>query len=263
MHPKLAAVTLPFLHEGEDPALHRAMAFYEIELRYLVAGLRAAKSRYAYHAIGSTLAVRADSYAAVRGFPNRQAGEDFHLLDKLAKTGVIAQPPADPVVLSCRASDRVPFGTGPALRRITAVLERGEIPRLMSPKCFSLLGAWICAMDRFALHRSIETFRSEAGCENADRALEASDAFLHLARKNASRDALQRHLHTWFDGLRTIRFLHLLRDGGEGTLPWDEALKGAFFLHRMEKVSPEEALSRLRAEGKSPHLAGVPLNGGS
>ena len=62
---------------------------YEYSLRYYVAGLTYAQSPYAFHTIGSTMAVNAEHYASVRGFPRREAGEDFYLLNKLAKVGSV------------------------------------------------------------------------------------------------------------------------------------------------------------------------------
>ena len=258
LHPDLAAVTLSFRHEGGDPSLAQAVVFYEIELRFLVAGLRFARSPFAFHSIGSTLAIHADSYVKVRGFPNREAGEDFHILDKLAKTGVIAQPSGAPVVLRARHSDRVPFGTGPALRRIEGLLSRGETPPLLSPKCWTALARWIRALDRFAEHGRLAMFQSEAGQPEVDRSLGASRAFAHLARRNACGSGLRRHLHTWFDGLRTIQFLHRVRDGEHGAVAWNEALEEATFLRGFESIdSPEDALEKLRAREEGPFLSGL------
>ena len=54
-------------------------------MSYYVAGLAMAGSRYAHHSLGSTIAVHAKTYAAVRGYPKRSAGEDFYLLNKICK----------------------------------------------------------------------------------------------------------------------------------------------------------------------------------
>lgn len=252
----LAAITLPFRHEGQGDLAH-AVVLYEIELRFLVAGLRFARSPFAFHSIGSTLAIHAHSYAKVRGFPNRQAGEDFHLLDKLAKTGTIAQPCGEPVVLEARLSDRVPFGTGPALRRIGDVLLRGESPMLDSPQCFVAIGRWIRALDRFAEHGRISMFQSEAGEPEADVALGASRAFAHLARRNPPGPILRRHLHTWFDGLRTIQLLHRVRDQKYGKKTWDAAVREAPFFRGTYAASPEETLERMRALEQVTFFSGL------
>ena len=89
-----AALVYPFRHsiaadtmvvkEGGDetPNIQRrkimqVTRLYEYSLRYYVAGLSFAHSPYAFHTIGSTIAVNAAHYAKVRGFPRRQAGEIF------------------------------------------------------------------------------------------------------------------------------------------------------------------------------------------
>ena len=256
-HASLAAITLPFRHEREESDASRAAVFYEIELRYLVAGLRFARSPYAFHSIGSTLAIHAHSYAKVRGFPNRRAGEDFHILDKLAKTGTIAQPCGAAVVLEARHSDRVPFGTGPALRRITAALARQETPSMFAPECFQALARWIRALDRFAEHARLPLFQSEAGEAEADSLLGASRAFAHLARRNEPGSILRRHLHTWFDGLRTIRFLHCVRDRKFGKKPWHEAMRDAPFVRGPKNENAEQALERLRALEQQMFFSGL------
>ena len=76
-----------FLHQCENKVINEANEQYEHALRYYVAGLTYANSPYNFFTIGSILAFKADSYTAVRGFPKRSAGEDFYLLNKLAKLG--------------------------------------------------------------------------------------------------------------------------------------------------------------------------------
>ncbi|HET9887818.1 MAG TPA: hypothetical protein VFR10_09905 [bacterium] len=261
-HESLAAVTLPFRHEGGEEDVVPAISHYEIELRYLVAGLRFAGSPFAFHSIGSTLAISAPAYAGVRGFPNRQAGEDFHILDKLAKTGTIAQPCGDEVILAARHSDRVPFGTGPALHRIAAVLARGEAPQLTAPQCFEALARWLRALDRFADHGSVAVFQSEAGEREADALLGASPALAHLARRNPPGPILRRHLHTWFDGLRTIRFLHCVRDHKYGRKAWSDAICEAAFLRGVHTAHSESALEQMRALERETFLAGLGVRAG-
>lgn len=116
-----AALVRPFTHAVDAADLsapHRDAALrYEIRLRHHVLGLRYARSPYAYQAIGSTISVHAEAYAAARGVPRRPAAEDFYLLNKLAKLGRVAPLPCAPTELSARVSDRVPFGTGAAMTR--------------------------------------------------------------------------------------------------------------------------------------------------
>lgn len=114
-----AALVFPYRHITDDPtsALYQATRLYEFSLAYYVAGLGFAGSPYAYQTLGSILAVSLQHYSRVRGFPKRLAGEDFYLLNKLAKTGRIVSLTAPTIAIQSRLSDRVPFGTGPAIER--------------------------------------------------------------------------------------------------------------------------------------------------
>ena len=127
-----SALLYPFQHEGEL-ALR-----YEMSLRYYVLGLAHSGSPYAYHSIGSTIAVSARHYPQVRGFPRRQAGEDYYLLNKLAKVAPIRRLRGKPIRLSGRTSSRVPFGTGPAL---SAMADRELL--YYDPKIFCRLGKFL------------------------------------------------------------------------------------------------------------------------
>ena len=116
--------------------MDRATALCEIRLRYLQRGLQWANSPYAFHAVGSSMAVHALSYAQVRGVPKRQAAEDFYLLGKLSKLRPLARVRGAPVRIRSRVSSRVPFGTGAE----TAKLTRGDALELYHPDCFAAVG---------------------------------------------------------------------------------------------------------------------------
>ena len=67
------------------------------------------------YGLGSAIAVRAKACRAVGGFDQQRAGEDFYFLQKLVKYGCLALYNPCKVYPSSRVSDRVPFGTGPAV----------------------------------------------------------------------------------------------------------------------------------------------------
>lgn len=212
------ALAYPFVHAGgATPEIDRAHADYEVHLRYYVLGLAWAGSRYAHHSIGSTIAVEAGAYAAVRGVPPRRAGEDFYLLNKLRKLGAIAVPDVEPIVLRARRSARVPFGTG---RAVLTILDEGREQRTYDPRCFSLLRSWLTALDGADPMNAVD----ETLVEVLDK-LGARDA---LAKIPASQRLRRRH--EWFDGFRTLKLLHGLRDAGLPSLPWREALARAPFV---------------------------------
>ena len=103
---KQGAVVFGHRHYSTDASLTRAVRLYEKHMQYYVTGLAQAGSTYAYPSLGSTIAIHSISYAAVRGYPQRNAAEDFYLLNKIAKVHGVVYLPRTVVSLAARLSDR-------------------------------------------------------------------------------------------------------------------------------------------------------------
>jgi hypothetical protein len=164
----------------------------------------------------------------VRGFPDKQAGEDFWLLNKLAKVGRVVEAGGGAVELRGRISDRVPFGTGAAMTRILADDARGEPFRTYDPRCFRLLREWLAAADRWA-REGVDPWADADEAIVAALDPESGRRRLEQLREQHGAGDLLRPLHTWFDGFRTLKLIHALRDGGLSDLPLEEAISGAPF----------------------------------
>jgi len=95
-----------------------AISQYELHLRYYVQVLRWSGFPYAYHTIGSCFAITAERYVRAGGMPRKQAGEDFYFLQKAIPMGQFGEISDTCVYPSARVSDRVPFGTGPSVRKL-------------------------------------------------------------------------------------------------------------------------------------------------
>ena len=266
-----SAAMFPFWHEPSgDVHVDRATAVYEIRLRYHVRALRWAESPYAFQTMGSTLVVNAESYAGVRGMPQRQAGEDFYFLDKLSKIRPLARLSGDPVVLRSRVSDRVPFGTGAATNKL---LENPKL-ELYAPKCFEVVREVNRALVALArLGRPSTDSGRSPGSQSIDRiwndlgeqskafltAQGARGAWLRIAQQAPSPESCLRRLREWFDGFRTLKLIHHVRDDGHGNLPMPLAIEQAPF---MDPVADDGGLlleprRRLLAEEQSwPRLMG-------
>ena len=123
-------------------AIDQATVMYEISLRYYVLGLAAARSSYAYQSIGSTLCVDAPAYLSVRGFPKRAVGEDFYLLDKLAKVGPLRRISAEPRAASARGRRiACPSAPGAERRRSPKRARRGgEFRAVFAARVWSARG---------------------------------------------------------------------------------------------------------------------------
>jgi hypothetical protein len=220
-----AALIYPFRHvstEGAaDDKVDQATQLYEYSLRYYVAGLVFAGSPYAFHTIGSTMAVNASHYCKVRGFPRRQAGEDFYLLNKLAKVGSVRQldeeTECEPIKIAARLSDRVPFGTGAAVGKMMELKDPIRDFRFYHPRVFSSLKAWLDSLPIFWQQRSskLTQILSPLDLDYLIRPLRdagASEALDHSLRQSSNAVQFARHMNTWFDAFRTLKLIHYLRD---------------------------------------------------
>jgi hypothetical protein len=255
--PAAGAVVFPFWHdEAGDPGIDRATALYELSLRYYVAGLGFAGSPYAFHTLGSAMAVSAPAYAAVRGCPRkREAGEDFYLLGKIAKVAPLLRASGPAVRLRSRWSDRTPFGTGAGVARELTSGER----RFYAPECFDALRRFLECLDVCATSSSVERLECDRGGLAPDEwdavsaallgsgVREALEAASRQARSTAARRA---RLHDWFDSFRTLKFIHALRDRIWPNLPFGEALSRAPFtkLVTLDAVGPLLSERRALAE---------------
>ena len=242
----------PFQHRpGGDQDIDAATVLYEISLRYYVLVLARARSPYAYQTVGSTLCIDVPAYLSVRGFPKREAGEDFHVLDKLAKVGPLRRVHSAPLAIRARASDRVPFGTGRRSREIAELTAAGEHFVLYAPAVFDALGAVIAALEHFARAARVAAFDQVLNEGSPGLAPVAREVLmglgLYVALEQSARQAppgatLRRRVHTWFNALRSLRFVHGLRDRALPSLPWQEALGSASFLQEPFADGPEPSV---------------------
>ena len=117
VNPEAGAVSIAVRHRpGRTAAEETAIRAYERYMADYVAHLKAAGSPYAFHTIGSAIAVRVPAYIAAGGMRVRRGAEDFYFLQAVRKVAPVGEYPTPLVFPAARPSDRVPFGTGPAVR---------------------------------------------------------------------------------------------------------------------------------------------------
>ncbi len=202
-------VLFPFRHVSDDPALRFQALLYELHIRYYAWGLSSAGSPYAFPSLGSTITVHAQAYAKVRGIPKRNAGEDFYFLNKLAKVAPITLLDSPEIEVAARLSQRVPFGTGPALKKMLETVEdSGPAFKSYNIRSFAILKKTLDRLNRFG---KADDWHEDPATDDCLANL-GWQTFMETARNKypAGRQRL-RHVHEWFDGFRTLRFLHLLR----------------------------------------------------
>lgn len=258
---KLSAAIYPFEHllEG-DGEQQEAMLLYESYLHYYVLGLRHAGSCYAFHTIGSLFALHAGAYAAVRGFPKRQAGEDFYVLNKLTKIAPVLPLGSLPIQVRGRRSDRVPFGTGAALEHMCGEHILTDDYRVYDPAVFDCLQQYINALTQFAqepipgtLHAQLSKDTSQGGVALLNALIDqgAIKAAESAAQNVRSGPPLFRRLMEWNDAFRTLKLVHALRDTTYPSMPLLDAVAKATFVPKPTSNTLKTVLQHLKQSVES------------
>lgn len=231
----------------DDPGQQEAILLYELFLRYHELGLRAAGSPYAVPTIGSTIVARGSAYVVAGGMNRKQAGEDFYFIQQLVKTSSVSRVDTTTVYPSARASDRVPFGTGAGIGRHMAGDE--GLRTAYNPEGYRVLGRWLTLVQErldadagallkgaAAITPPLETFLTQKGFE---------DVWPKLRTNAPDLPGLAAQFHRWFDGFKSLKLIHHLRDNGFPLMPLEEAITDL-----LPAGKPEA--------GKSDDAAGLP-----
>jgi glycosyltransferase involved in cell wall biosynthesis len=116
INPAASAIAIPYYHKlSYNQELDRAMLRYEIYMRAFAINMWRIRSPYCFTALGSAIALPVWAYRASGGMTPKLSGEDFYFLQKIVKTGRLLHWNSEIVFPATRLSNRVFFGTGPAL----------------------------------------------------------------------------------------------------------------------------------------------------
>ncbi len=221
---KNSAVIFAYKHmqQSADRSVHEATILYEQALNYYVAGLRWAGSPYAYPTIGSTFVINLNHYCQARGFPRRAGGEDFYLLNKLAKLAPVFQNSKVTVSIESRLSNRAPFGTGPAVKKIIELSQTGKDYCYYSSNCFACLKEWLDFIPQIFSHISEIPPLSEqeilhrtdlrGSTQDALNYLNIESLFSHLRKQAINPSDCNKRTHEWFDAFKTLKFIRFLQE---------------------------------------------------
>ena len=255
-----SAVTLPFTHlPSDDQQLSEATLLYELRLHHYVLQLMAINSSYAFHTLGSACAFNIEAYAAVRGMPLRSAAEDFYILNKLAKVAPVHRATGPMVTIEARTSSRVPFGTGPAVQKLTESVTPMNEPIFYDARCFETLSRVHQLFERWisveAINYSRDNFSRDLAAKLGTALAEAIDLKLEQWRykeaiahvRKAAAHPYQRlpHLFTWLDGFKTLQLIHTIRDAGHPNISFQESIRRGDQWLRMSGHNPTELLQEI------------------
>ena len=241
--PSASGVVFPFRHSLTGSAEQKtATLLFECRLHHYTSGLAFAKSRYAFPTLGSLIGVRAEAYAKVRGVPKRSAGEDFYLLNKLAKVGDVVPLRGQAIRLSNRQSNRVPIGTGPAMHSLVSNLQANEWPTFYAPASFQTLGLLLSALNQITLPQQLGELQDPA-IKHYIESTQLVGQLSNLQQSTPSHTQFQRAVDAWFDGFRQLKFIHFLRDHWHPQVPLNQVLEAPWF-HTPNRASMGNARYR-------------------
>lgn len=205
------AVSINYEHhvDGLSPVHNLAIKEYELHLRYFIAAQLHIRLPFAFHTVGSSMAVRAWAYASEGGMPILKAGEDFYFLHKFIAKNKCGKLSNILVYPSGRVSDRVPFGTGKAVGDIVQSSDSYKTYAFNSFTYFQAINQTI--------FDSYPDFNEELLDEfqKATPYLKSISFFENLwtiVKNTSNKDSFTKRYYQYMDAFQLMKYLHFMRD---------------------------------------------------
>ncbi len=198
--------------DSENEKISQSITVYELHLRYYVRAMKYAGFPFAYHTVGSSMAVTSDAYQKQGGMNKRKAGEDFYFLNNIFQLGGFVPIYSTTVYPSPRVSDRVPFGTGIAVKKIKdqdpdayesynpeifddfKVLNAGIHDLWHSDDIFSVIKTWPESVQGYAVQ------------------IDFAGQVTRIKQNTSEQETFRKAFYRWFDAFKSLKFVHFARD---------------------------------------------------
>jgi len=202
----------PVEHLGASDPLRIAATNYENYLRYYRLALEYCGYPYPYFTIGSAFAVTAETYLKVGGMGKQQSGEDFYFLQKVFPLGKTCFIDTTCVYPAARTSDRVPFGTGPALQKM---LVENQLSKLTyRVEAFGTLKDFFGKIDLFFKKPECEIEECISDLPEYLRLFLKGDDFLRkieeINRHTASLSNFRKRFFHYFNAFKILKYLNFV-----------------------------------------------------
>lgn len=215
-HPQTPGCSIHFEHpiDGNEfpDEIYEGIINYELHLRYYNQALRYCGLPYAFHTVGSSMAVRSSAYQKQGGMNKRKAGEDFYFIHKIIALGGFTELTTTTVFPSPRISDRVPFGTGKAIgdwvKQGTNEFYTYNFESFLEVKKFVDMLPSFYEHDISGiqdLHEAFQLFL--ANNDFANRLKE-------IHQNTTDYPSFQKRFFVWFDAFLVLKLVHFMRDEG-------------------------------------------------
>jgi hypothetical protein len=188
---------------------------YELHLRYYLQGLKYAGFPYAFHTVGSSMAVKALSYEACGGMNRRQAGEDFYFIQKLMPGGGYFALNSTTIYPSPRESSRAPFGTGTAINKLRQSGHNNymtyNIEAFKELRCLFNSAGILIRSDNLQITSFWNSLPS--GLKTFLREDEFIEAITEIKGNTSGPDSFNKRFFAWFNMFRIIKYLNHVSSG--------------------------------------------------
>ena len=211
-NPKLNGCSIYFEHQIKGSELpdivYKKITSYELYLRYYSLALRYTGFPYYFHTVGSSFAVKAETYCKQGGMNRKQAGEDFYFLQKIMPLGNYKYLNTTTVYPSSRPSDRVPFGTGAFIKSnienpdkefLTYNFEVFQNLALFFSQINKLFDMENFEYEAFNLHESLVQFLYKNEFLKALNEINANTSNINTFKKR---------FFQWFDAFRILKYMN-------------------------------------------------------
>ena len=200
-NPDAMGLANPYYHPlVKDELLNRAILRYEIYMRYYALNMRFTGTPYCYSPLGSAMAAPVRAVKKIGGLTPKKSGEDFYFLQKLTKAGKLIRYNTEVVFPGTRASDRVFFGTGPAV--IKGLAGHWHAYPLFNLELFDKVRETI---EMFP--RQFESPHPTPMDEFFKTHMRCNDIYAPLRKNHNDMNRFIKACHEKIDGLRILQFL--------------------------------------------------------
>ncbi|MEN3045677.1 MAG: hypothetical protein ABDH49_01625 [Candidatus Hydrothermales bacterium] len=185
----------------DDEKLKDGIIYYELFLRFYKNSLLYSDYPFVSYTIGSCFAFRADTYSKFGGFKSkRKAGEDFYFVQKILPHVRFTDIVNTCVYPRARISERVPFGTGKALKDYVEGKEKFyySIPLDPFKELKNLKYFVIGEKSLKELHPLLREFLIK---ERVEREIK------NIKARTKSKKVYVRNFYLWFNLLKVFRFI--------------------------------------------------------
>jgi len=209
-----------------EKEVYEAVTQYELHLRYYKYALKFADFPFYHYTIGSCFGVCAEYYAQQGGMNRRQGAEDFYFLHKLFPHKSFIFINETCIHPSPRPSNRVPFGTGPA---IANMIEHKKLYYLTySPQAFFDLKALIKKVSNYYKSNSLKVKAELDSLPAPVKDFLTREEFYikieEINQNSASVNSFVKRFFQWFDGFMVVRFLNFSHQKHYKKIPVEHAV---------------------------------------